>query len=130
MSGLKLDISKSQALWLGSNRLCRDKPINLSWPTNPIKALGVYFSYDTVEAQNMNFNPKINEIKINTSEYLEDEKFNLSWLDHSYQESKFTYLASVIHIPDNIIQQIDNIIFSFLWNKGNGFVKKTSIIGD
>ena len=44
--------------------------------------------------------------------------------------SKFTYLASDIHIPDNIIQQIDKIIFSFLWNKGNGIVKKSSIIGD
>ena len=63
VSGLKLNISKSQAVWLGSKRLCKDKPINLSWPTNPIKALGVYFSYDTVEAQNMNFNPKINEIR-------------------------------------------------------------------
>lgn len=44
--------------------------------------------------------------------------------------SKFIYLASVIHIPDYIIQQIDKVIFNFLWNGGNGFIKKCTIIGD
>ena len=132
VSGLKLNVSKSQALWLGSKRLCRDKPINLSWPTNPIKALGVYFSYDTVQAQNMNFNPKINEIKtlLNIWRMRNLTLAGKIILIKTFALSKFTYLASVIHIPDNIIQQIDKIIFSFLWNKGNGFVKKSSIIGD
>jgi hypothetical protein len=29
-----------------------------------------------------------------------------------------------------VVQQIENIIFDFLWNGGRGFTKRWSVIGD
>lgn len=63
MSGLNLNKNKSQGLWLGSKRNCKEKPLNVEWPTEPIKALGVYFSYDEKAAEDMNFVTKIKQIK-------------------------------------------------------------------
>ena len=44
-SGLKINQSKSEVLWLGSNRFCKDKILNLTLRDEPILALAVYFSY-------------------------------------------------------------------------------------
>ena len=64
VSGLKLNVSKSQALWLGSKRYCTDKPLNMEWPTKPIKALGVYFSYNDVEAEDIILFLKLSRLRL------------------------------------------------------------------
>ena len=38
--------------------------------------------------------------------------------------------ASVIFVPDKIIQQVENMIYNFLWNGGKGFIKRNTIIGN
>ena len=45
-SGLRINESKSELLWLGSYRFRKDKLLNLKLNEEPILALGVYFSYD------------------------------------------------------------------------------------
>jgi hypothetical protein len=59
VSGLKLNINKSQAMWLGSKRFSNEKPFNVDWPKKPIKALGIYFSYNGIDAENFNFDPRL-----------------------------------------------------------------------
>ena len=44
MSGLKLNKSKTQGLWLGKNRLNTSTPLGIEWLTTPIRGLGVYFT--------------------------------------------------------------------------------------
>ena len=47
VSGLKLNISKTEGLWIGSNLKDKgSKPQGSKWPSAPIKALGVFFTYD------------------------------------------------------------------------------------
>ena len=46
ISGLTLNMPKTEAVWLGVNRNETDKPLNIRWPALPIKVLGVYFGYD------------------------------------------------------------------------------------
>ena len=45
--GLTLNMTKTEAVWLGVNRNRTDKPLNIRWPALPIKVLGVYFVYDS-----------------------------------------------------------------------------------
>ena len=33
-------------MWIGSKRHYKQKPFGIKWPDEPIKALGVYFTYD------------------------------------------------------------------------------------
>ena len=33
-------------MWVGSSRSNKLKPFGIKWPDEPIKALGVYYSYD------------------------------------------------------------------------------------
>ena len=42
ISGLKLNPSKTKALWLGSWRHRQDKPFGFHWPEKPIRVLGTF----------------------------------------------------------------------------------------
>ena len=42
VSGLKLNVKKTKALWLGKWRNNRTTPLQLSWPRDPVKILGIY----------------------------------------------------------------------------------------
>ena len=45
-SGLKINESKSELLWLGSWRHRKDKILNLQISEEPVYALGVHFAYE------------------------------------------------------------------------------------
>ena len=59
VSGLEINTSKTEAMWLGSWRDKMETPFNFKWPKKPICALGVHFSYNTEHANKLNFEEKI-----------------------------------------------------------------------
>ena len=46
ISGLKINCTKTEAMWIGSSRNNNSKPFGLKWPSEPIKALGVFYTYN------------------------------------------------------------------------------------
>ena len=46
LSGLEVNPNKTEGVWIGSSRENKTKPFGIKWPSEPIKALGVYYSYD------------------------------------------------------------------------------------
>ena len=65
ISGLKLNIDKTKAMWLGNWAANKNKPLNLKWVSSPTKILGIYFSYDEKGNNEMNFNLKVNKMQTN-----------------------------------------------------------------
>ena len=49
-SGLQLNPTKTKAIWLGPWREREEKPFGFKWPKEPVRALGIFISYD--ERQN------------------------------------------------------------------------------
>ena len=62
-SGLKVNSAKTEGLWIGSLNDSESKPLGIKWPTEPIKALGVFFTYDQKLSHLKNFSEKIDDIK-------------------------------------------------------------------
>ena len=58
-AGLKLNVKKTKALWMGKWRNNRTTLLQLSWPRDPVKILGIFFSYDDKANDHYNFNLKI-----------------------------------------------------------------------
>ena len=50
-------------MWIGSLRNNKIKPFGLKWPNEPIKALGVYYSYDEKLLAEKNFIENLDKIK-------------------------------------------------------------------
>ena len=62
-SGLRINQSKSELLWLGSLCHRKDSVLNLKCSDEPIYALGVYFSYNEELATKKNFFDKLDPLK-------------------------------------------------------------------
>ena len=50
-------------MWIGSKSHYKEKPIGVKWPDEPIKALGVYFTYDQKLLKEKNFIERLDSIK-------------------------------------------------------------------
>lgn len=46
LSGLMVNPTKTEEMWMRSSRENKTKPFGIKWPNEPIKAPGVYYSYD------------------------------------------------------------------------------------
>ena len=84
VSGLKLNPSKTKALWLGSLRNCKDNPFNFKWPKEPIRILGTFVSYDEKQNEEKNFGQKMQKLdnildiwNAGTSHFLVDVTSNI-----------------------------------------------------
>ena len=63
LSGLKVNTSKTEGLWIGSLKYNDTKPFGIKWPDEPIKALGVFFTYDQNLIYEKNFKDKVLKMK-------------------------------------------------------------------
>ena len=61
-SGLKVNYTKTEGMWIGSCRNNTETPLALKW-CKTVKALGVHFSYNNEESVQKNFYDKLKEIK-------------------------------------------------------------------
>ena len=131
MSGLSVNESKSEGLWLGLDRHSNRKPLGISWPKQ-IKLLGIYIGYNSNTIQSMNFNEKLAKMKT---------KFNI-WRQRdlsikgkiliikTFGLSQLLYVSSILYVPDWVISEAENIMYNFLWNGKQHKVKKRVIIQD
>ena len=54
IAGLKLNSKKTRALWIGSLKNNKTKPLEINVSTDPIKILGKYISQDSDKNNNLN----------------------------------------------------------------------------
>ena len=57
-----LNSSKTEGMWIGSLKRKDEKPFGIKWPSEPIKALGTFFTYDQSLLYEKNFQEKVDSI--------------------------------------------------------------------
>lgn len=130
ISGLKVNLDKSEAMWLGSKKNVGDKPLPLKWCTC-MKILGVYFSYDLDIRLRLNFDmliPSMTRI-INFWRLRDLTIYGKIVLIKTLILSKLTYKAGVINIPEQLLTGIERLIFRFLW-KGPDKIKRKTVCAE
>ena len=63
ISGLKINCSKTEGMWIGSLKESKEECFGIKWPKILIKALGVYFTYDQNLLKEKNFIERLDSIK-------------------------------------------------------------------
>jgi len=63
ISGLKLNVKKAKAMWLGKWSTNKTKPLQLEWLNQPVKILGIYFSNDENKNMHLKFDLKIQKLQ-------------------------------------------------------------------
>ena len=120
ISGLKINLSKCKAVWIGKNRfsdikICEN--LNLIW-TNKFRLLGIDFDTD-LAMMDTNFESKLAEIgklfKCWTFRQL--SPLGRITIIKSMALSKLSHVAMVCPLLDhNILKDLKKMAYNFLWN--------------
>ena len=129
LSGLKVNGSKTEGLWIGSLKYNDIKPFGIKWPDEPIKASGVFLTYDQNLISEKNFKDKIFKMKklINIWSSRGLSLYGKVTVIKSLVLPKLVYISSLLPTPQTIIKEVNQLIFNFLW-KGKDKVTRLSTI--
>ncbi len=119
-------------MWLGQNRECKQKLYGIKWPCEPIKILGVYFSYDCKAAENYNFVTKLEKLsrQLHWWKARDLSLIGKVLLLKTIGISQFMFLANVIHVPEHVIKKVNTCMYEFLWGTKCDKVKRDIVIQD
>ena len=131
VSGLKLNFEKTIAKSIGSVKHsdCIGN-FNIKWSDDPVQTLGIIISNDPRVIMEENFMSKLRST----------EKILNMWsirglslkgrvtILKSLVIPKFLYPMSVLPVPKNVVDVIDNMIINFVWNKRKPKIKRDVII--
>ena len=129
ISGLKLNVKKTKAMWLGKWSTNKTKPLQLEWLNEPVKISGIYFSYDESKNKHLNFDLKIQKLqtKLDLWKARNLTLFGKVLIMKSLGLSQIVYAASNVNVPNEVIYTIKTKLFSFLWNNKKDKIKRESI---
>ena len=135
-SGLKINLEKSTIIPIGS---CTNKQTNLPKEIKQLcvshavfKTLGIWFSYDQKEMTKLNFEKKLASIE-KTLQIWSSRRLSLKGkvsIIKTLVILKIVYALSLIFCPTKILEKLDKILFSFLWDNKTPKIKRETIIAN
>ena len=129
-SGLRVNHEKTEIIALGSTIL-HEKDFNDHKICGIIKILGIYFGYDEKQRNELNFRQTLKSIKKSIHMW---KWRNLSILGKiqiikTFAIPKLMFRVSVIPIPNDLVKEVNSILYTFIWN-GKDKVKRCALISD
>ena len=125
-SGLRINQSKSELLWLGSLRHRKDTLLNLRLSEEPIYALGVHFSYDEQLAAKKYFFDRLDPLRriLNIWSSRDISIYGRINVVKTIAISKLTFVCSVLNTPDKFTNKVNKLIFD-----STGFFCRSQVTG-
>ena len=127
-SGLKLDQDKKEAYWLRSSYR-NHEVLDVNKVNEPIKILGIFFTYDQLKSKELNFELTLKSIRKSLScwQWRNFTLIGKIQLVKTFAMPKFMYRASLISFDKDIIKSINSVIFNFVWR---GKIKRLTLISE
>ena len=131
ISGLSLNVEKRKALWLGPWRFNSSKPFGLKWTRDPVRALGIFISYDVKENKK-----NIDRKSDNMTTKLDIWRARcLSFLGKCLVVKclgipNLIYSTSMLSMPNTYVPTIKDAIFKFIWNNKRDKIKRDVMYQD
>ena len=112
-SGARLNVTKTEAMWLGAWRTRSDQPLGLKW-VSKMKILGVVFGQNT---ELDNWQPKLEKLEkhLNLWKSRSLSLVGRSLIVNVLGLSKLLYLSTVLCIPQWVFSKVNNLIWPFIW---------------
>ena len=130
-SGLKINSTKSEAIWLGKDRNNCSKLYDLKWPQDPIFALGTAFSYDAYKCELKNFHEKATKMQkmFNLWSQRDLSLYGKITIAKTLGLSKMIFSSACLPTHSHILSSIDKMVTAFVWNSKPAKIKRESMIG-
>ena len=135
-SGCKLNISKSEAIWVGSKRGSQTRQFSdngLKWQKDTFKTLGIHFSLNITELFGLYYKMKLKSIE-NTLNCWRVRNLSLVGkicVVKTLLLPQLLYFSVLcIKIPKKFLKQLDTMFYKFIWNGGNDRIKRQFMCND
>ena len=135
ISGLKLNNKKTEVLWIGSctgreDRLSPEK--NLKWAKDKVRSLGVWISTNSTISMNKNYSEKLEKIRscLSCWEYRRLSLLGEIVVLKSLIASQIVYILSPLPTNQQVLDEINNIFYKFLWDGKGDKIKRSIMISD
>ena len=128
-SGLELNRSKTEAMWLGKNN---PQPQTFSALTGPRNVcLGVCFSRDSKISVKDNFEKRLLALEkcLNIWSSRDLTLYGKIAIVKNLALSKIVFIASVLSAPSGFVDQVSKLLSSFIWNHKPPKIKHSTMIG-
>ena len=129
-AGLRLNKDKTEVLPLGLHNYPNLDSFGLKEVTENVKSLGIILSKNTKNIVSNNFSEKIMKLK-NLLNMWKSRQLSIKGkitLLRSQALPLILYPASVLYTPPEVIKEIDQIFFDFIWPNKKHHVKKKVLI--
>jgi hypothetical protein len=130
VSGLKLSKTKSEGYWLGNCKYRQNtcRYYEIKWPGH-FKYLGLYLGYNKAFNNKRNWDDKVDKLDQILKKWLKRDLSLLGKIQviKALALPQLTLSASLLPIPNDVIKNVNDILFRFLW-KSRDKVKRTKLI--
>jgi exonuclease III len=124
-AGLKMNIEKTNAMYTGSLKDSDYYPHGLSWIKN-LETLGIFFCPSDEDSYKFNFEKRITNLK-NLLRVWKQRRLSFKGkvtIINTLALSSLMYVSSVIHTPEKVFKEVEDIVLDFFWDGGNHKVAK------
>ena len=123
-SGCRINMDKTEGLWLGSFKGRRDTPLDLRWTSDSVKILGFHLGNN--DTSQLNWKPRVDKFKTILRSW---NRRTLSYkgkivILNSLASAGIWYYSNIVSIPDWAEKQINRESLEFLWNYKKHLVNK------
>ena len=106
-------------------------PFQNTWPEEYLFKLGIAFAYDSTTSHRINFEEKLATLKKVLNPWISR---NLTLIGRicivkALAIAKLVYNPSVLTVPTNFAEKVNDICFKFIWNFKPDKIKRHTIIG-
>ena len=131
VSGLKLNLKKTEGLCMGS--LIGQNIIfpEITWSTTPLRYLGIYIGHNKIENDVRNWEDKLEKMQklLDVWRLRNLTLFGKITIVKTLAIPSLIFTATFLIPPDGFIEKINKAVFNFIWNKKDR-IKRNCIIND
>jgi hypothetical protein len=130
-AGLKLNKTKTEAMWLGKQRNNTITPLEIKW-VREVHSLGIFFSYDNDSVVQKNFMDRAKEYKKILDIWSQRDLSLIGKITvlKSLAFSKIIYQCGVMNPPKEFEELITDISYKFIWKNKPEKIKRMTLISD
>ena len=118
---------KTKAIWIGSQKKNKNRPLAIDITNEPTKTLGIYISYNRNKNNDQNFFIKIQKMQTKLNVWLSRDLTltGRTVLVKALGISKIVHSASMLCVPEEVIKRVQEKLFSDLWRNKKDRIERT-----
>ena len=123
-SGSRLNTTKTEGLWIGRSAGRLTGPVNITWVTDKLKILGLYFGHANLD--HANWDPRLSKLtnRLNSWKQRTLSLCGKALITNILGASNLWYTASVYPMPEWVHTRVNTALYDFLWNSKTELVAR------